>query len=311
MRRNGVSNVISSPVSSTVSSAVRLIAIVVTTGVIAAACGGGASQDANLQGLDEQVGFDGSTVVVRQIRAENLIRDCMRSQGFDYVPVDPVAQQAALVGSQGLSKDDFEAQFGYGITTLYEQRLQQAAAGPNEVVRSALSEADRAAYDRTLYGDDPTATFAVALDTGEFNRLGGCVKQATEEVFGGADLLYGLTDKLDQLDEQILADPRMVKAVEQWSGCMRNAGYELQNPDEVDVVLQRKLEEIVGPLDNQKSDYDRAALAALQREEVAMVTADLTCEDKHISTVEDKVQTEYERRFREQNAAELSKVPPP
>jgi hypothetical protein len=241
----------------------------------------------------------------------------MKAQGFDYVPVDPVAQRAALVGRTGLSKEDFEKQFGYGITTLYEQRRQQAVTGPNAAIRNQLGEADRKAYDRALYGDDPTATVADALDTGDFTRLGGCLKQATDEVFGGADVVQSLQAKLKELDERILADPRMVQAVARWSQCMSSEGFSgLQKPEQVDEVLQEKLRNVVGSPEEVRASgvggepaYDRAALAALQREEVAMVTADISCEKRHISPVEDKVAAEYEAAFREQNAALIARVP--
>jgi hypothetical protein len=274
------------------------------------ACGGGNEEEADLPPVEEQIGLDGDAVFERQARAENLIRDCMKAQGFDYVPVDPVDQQAKLVGSTGLSGEEFEKQYGYGITTLYEER-QQSAGGPNDAIRSALDPAGQAAYDRALYGDDPTATFAVALDTGDFARLGGCLKKATEQVFGGAAVLHTLQTKLDELDERILADPRVAKAIAAWSKCMRARGYDLAEPEQVDVVLQQQLEAIVGPSTQPTSDYDRAALAALQREEVDMVQADIACEERHIEPVETGVRARFEAEFRERNADLLSKVPPP
>jgi len=281
------------------------------------ACGGGKADAAKDERLEDQVGLGDDASRLRQANAENLIRDCMKTQGFDYVPVDPNAQQAALVGAQGMSKDDFEKQYGYGITTLYEQRRKLAVAGPNKALRDSLSEADRKAYDHALYGDDPTATFAEALDTGDYSRLGGCIKSATDHVFGGADVLQSLSSKLDELDQKIRADARMVKAVREWSACMRDAGFDgLTEQEEVDAVLKKKLEDIVGAAADFKAaavgadaDYDHAALAALQREEVAMVNADIKCEDEHVEGVEDKVAVEYEQAFREQNTALLAKVP--
>ena len=121
----------------------------------------------------------------RQGKAENLIRDCMKAQGFDYIPVDPQAQRAALVGQAGMSEEDFNKQYGYGITTLYGKEQTVDAANPNIAIRNGLSDADKAAYDHALYGDDPTATFGQALDTGDYSRLGGCTKEAAEKVFGG------------------------------------------------------------------------------------------------------------------------------
>jgi hypothetical protein len=280
------------------------------------ACGGDKADAAKGdERLEQQIGIDDDGIRLKQTTAENLIRDCMKTQGFDYVPVDPAAQQAALTGTPGMSKEDFEKQYGYGITTLYEQRRQQAVAGPNKAIRDSLGEADRKAYDKALHGDDPTATFVDALDTGDYSRLGGCVKTATEQVFGGADVLQSLSAKLDELDQKERADARMVKAVKDWSACMREKGFDgLSEQEEVDAVLKKKLEEIVGPAGdlatgNAEADYDKAALAALQKEEVSMVKADTECEDEHVESVEEKVAHEYEEAFRADNAGLLSKVP--
>jgi hypothetical protein len=281
--------------------------------VLITGCGGdGGGDNGEVAPIDEQLGIDGDGILERQGRAENLIRDCMEAKGFDYVPVDPVAQRDALVGEAGLTEEEFEKEYGYGITTLYEQR-REAATGPNEAIRNQLNEAERADYDQTLFGDDPTATFDVAVDTGDFSRLGGCVKEATEEVFGGAEVLETLQTELDELDDRILEDTRMVAAVADWSECMRDKGFDdLAEPEEVDAVLEAKLVEIVGtPGTVANTSYDKAALDALQNEEVEMVTADIACEKEHITDVEEEVRVEEEQAFREQNADLLSKVPPP
>lgn len=293
-----------------------LVAAMVLVASALAGCGSDDKESNASVVLDEQVGFDGDAVVERQARAENLIRDCMQKQGFDYVPVDPRAQQTDLVGARGLSEEEFNEQFGYGITTLFEERLQQAVSGPNQDYYASLSAAEQTAYDRALYGEDKTATFAVALDTGDFTKLGGCLKEATTEVFGGPELVADLTAKLDELDEQILADQRVFDVVEKWSECMRDAGYDLAEQDEVDVLLENQLEAIVGPLETLTATppgaepaYDVQELEALQQQEIEMVKADIACEEKHITEVEEKVRAEYEREFREKNTALLEKVP--
>src|SRR5207248_2201009 len=208
------------PVGRSNSGRAMLVGLLCGLAVLSA-CGGGKASAEKNGTVEEQVGLDEDGIRVRQATVENLVRDCMKAQGFDYVPVDPAAQEATLTGTAGMSKDDFEKQFGYGITTLYEQRRKQAVAGPNKSIRASLSEADGKAYDKALYGDDPTATFAQAVDTGDYSRLGGCVKTATDSVFGGADVLQSLSTKLDELDQKIRADARMVKAVREWSDCMR------------------------------------------------------------------------------------------
>jgi hypothetical protein len=285
--------------------------------VLIAGCGEDSADQTEVGTLDEQVGLEGDAILDRQKRAEDIIGQCMDREGFEYTPVNPVQQRAALVGSTGLTEEEFNEQFGYGITTLFEARVRQAAGGPNQAIYDALSEDEKVAYDRALYGEDKTATFAVALDTGDFSRLGGCVKQATDEVFGGADLIEDLTGKLDELDEAILEDQRMVDAVEKWSDCMRAEGYDLGTQDEVDTLLENELEAIVGPIEEfelpapgEPPAYDEAALKALQEKEVALVKLDIACEEEHITRIEEDVRTEYEQEFRDQNAALLERVPP-
>jgi hypothetical protein len=285
---------------------------VLTATVLVAACSGGGSSKAEQVPVEEQLGLEQDGILERQAKAENYIRDCMTAQGFEYTPVDPQAQRAALVGQADMSEEDFNKQYGYGITTLYDKEQTADSSNPNDKYRASLSEADRAAFDHALYGDDTSATFGQALDTGDYSRLGGCTKDAADKVFGGVAVLQSLQQKLDDLDTSILEDGRMVKAVQAWSKCMADAGFpDLTEQDQVDTVLTAKLQQIVGPPDDPNPDYDHAALKALQSQEVAMVASDIKCEKDHISRVEDKVRAEYESTFREQNADLLSKVPPP
>ena len=215
------------------------------------------------------------------------------------------------MGSEDLSEEDFEKQYGYGITTLYEQS-RNVPSNPNTAIRAALGADEQLAYDRALYGEHTDATFAVAIDTGEVSRLGGCTRKATEEAFGGAEQFNTLVSKIEDLEARVAADPRMAAALSKWSACMRDAGYDgLTDPEQVDSTLYRKLEEIVGDpgAPGASNDYDHTALTALQREEVAMVAADISCEKEHVSEVEDDVLGEYEDEFREQNVDLLAKIP--
>ena len=88
--------------------------------VLFAGCGGDdpAAPDTPVE-LEDQLGFGESGIVERQSRVEGRIRDCMKAQGFDYVPVDPLAQRAALTGKARMSDEEFLDQFGYGISTLF------------------------------------------------------------------------------------------------------------------------------------------------------------------------------------------------
>jgi hypothetical protein len=304
-----------------------VITIVVLTAALGlAACGGDDSASSEQPAskkqpsgpVEDQLGFDTAGIMARQSRVEADIRECMKAQGFEYVPVDPFAQRAAVTGASRLSDEDFLNQFGYGISTLWGRGGVQA--DPNQRLRASLSAADRRAYDRALWGENGGSTFQAAVDSGDFTKLGGCTRKATEAVFGGAQVLTQLQGKLDQLDERILEDQRMVHAVERWTACMAKAGYRYEDPDEIDSDLTKRMEKIVGPLpgpfatgpaSGQKPQpYDRSALAALQREEVAVARADYACERKEITPVESVVRPQYEAQFRQRNQALISQVKP-
>jgi hypothetical protein len=101
---------------------------------------------------------------------------------------------------------------------------------------------------------------------------------------------------------------------------MASAGYRYEDPDEIDSDLFKRTEKIVGPLPGQFATgppageklrpYDHAALATLQREEVAIAQRDSQCEQKKIQPVESVVRPEYETRFREQNRGLMSQIRP-
>jgi hypothetical protein len=291
-----------------VSMAIAMISV--------AGCGGDDKSNEPPAELEEQLGFSRSGIMELQSRVENRIRDCMKAQGFDYVPVDPFAQQQALTGKARLTEEEFIKEFGYGISTFFGRASEQA--NPNDRIRRSLSTADRAAYDRALGGDNPTATFAEAVDSGDFSELGGCTKQASEAAFGGTAVLTSLVSKLDELDERIIEDQRMVKAIESWADCMREKGYRYEEPDETDEDILDRFRGIVGvgvrpgatgPPDPGTS-YDRTALRDLQREEVRTAAADLDCEKKEITPVEQKVRPQYESAFRKENRRLLARVRP-
>jgi hypothetical protein len=298
--------------------------------LVLAACGGGDATsssgspskakpkvDPNAP-VEDQLGFDSAGIMARQSRVEASIRDCMKAQGFDYVPVDPYAQRAAVTGASRLSDEEFLRQFGYGISTLWGRGGQQA--DPNERIRRGLGPADRAAYERALWGENAGSTFAAAVDSGDFTKLGGCTRRATEAVFGGAQVLTQLQGRLDQLDDRILEDQRMVRALQRWTACMARAGYHYEDPDEIDGELTKRMEQIVGPIagpfatgppaGERPQPYDHAALTELQRDEVATARADFDCERKEITPVESVVRPQYEAEFRTRNVSLIGQVKP-
>ena len=47
-------------------------------------------------------------------------------------------------------------------------------------------------------------------------------------------VLSSLQGKFDELEERINQDQRMVRAVEKWSACMAERGFEYEEPEQID-----------------------------------------------------------------------------
>ena len=299
--------------------------IAVAVAVSLTACGGSGEKTAKpvSQGgsVEDQLGLTQSGIEAAQARIETDIATCMRQEGFQYTPVDPVAARAALTGKSNLSDEEFQAQFDYGIATLYGRASPQS--DPNGRIRASLTAADQRAYDVALSGGKPEQTFFRAADTGDFSQLGGCTKRATDGLLGGTRLVTTIQRKLDELDDSILEDQRVVSAYAAWTRCVRDrTGESYEDSEAIEVDVTKRLEAIVGTLPEGEpapgafaaatpaGPVDAGALDELRRLEVELSDADVACEEKHIVPVEDAVRAEKERGFREVNADLLRKVKP-
>ena len=268
----------------------------------------GASPVASAFGLDKK------SLQARQLKVEAIVATCMKQQGFDYVPLDPTA---LVVGQQGqtvvagLSEDEFRTQYGYGISTLYDAKpsagVGAPTANPNIKIRASLGTADQAAYDKVLNGGNSDGTFASAVSQGDFGMLGGCNKTAAIKVFGGADVLTTLTSALDELDKRVAADPAVVKATKLYQDCLAAAGFKYANADEIDKVLHEKLTAIVGSKPG-NTNYDKAALAALQQEEIRLAGVEDACDQKTKVPVELKVAAAVEKAYLDANPGLAAKA---
>lgn len=242
--------------------------------------------------------------LVRNIEAaEAIIAKCMQDAGFEYVAVDYDTVRKGMTADKslpGVTDEQFVAQYGYGIATLYTGRspqLQdvptaaQIGLGPQNIQTfKNLSPADQVAYNLTLFGKNPDATFAVALEAEDFSRTGGCTRQAIEQVFTEEQLSTTYVNPKDALLEQ---DPRMVAAVKQFSDCVRKAGFSYNHPNEIEADIKNRLDALTKglPLDALSPDA-RAALTELQGEERAVASAATTCESEIIEPVAVQIERE-------------------
>jgi hypothetical protein len=202
----------------------------------------------------------------------------------------------------GITEREFIQKHGYGISTLYTGKPPQLARGyspakmglgrRNIEIYQGLSPADRVAYDRALFGENTSATLAVAIESENLNRSGGCTRQAIEKVFSPEQLK---TSYINPKDAMIYKDPRMKAATRDYAAGMRRAGFDYDHPDQVETDIQQRLDAITGgrsiPIEA-LSDQGRAALEELQDYERRVAVASLALELEVFEPVEELVQME-------------------
>ena len=271
--------------------------------------GGGAGAQAPAELGTEEFGLTGRQLAQKSERVEALISECMREQGFEYVAVDYITIRRGMSADKrlpGLSEEEFIAQHGYGVSTLYTGLPPQLSTGysPGKVglgernvqIYRDLAHADQVAYSRALFGDNTDATFAVALETENFSRCGGCTREAIEQVFEPENLKATYYNPKDAL---INKDPRMKAALRKYAAQMRKAGFEYHHPDDVETDIREWLAAITGgrtvPLE-QLPPERRAALRQLQDYERRVAVKDFELAEEIFDPVEERIERELSAR---------------
>jgi hypothetical protein len=227
---------------------------------------------------------------------EALIATCMTDAGFEYIPIDPVTFRDAmdsLTAVPGLTDEEFVEQYGFGLTTL--PPTQAFGAGPeNDAIFNDLTPADQVAYQRTLLGDDVSATFVSMLENEDFEAAGGCTGDAIEATFSEEQLNPNFTNPFDV---QVAQDPRMVTALQNWSDCMSEAGYDYESEEDVEDELFDRLDTITGGADPASLEGSaKDDLAELQAEERAIALEAFSCTEEHVAEVERQVESDISGR---------------
>lgn len=266
----------------------------------------GAAAETNPALNTEEFGLSKQGLVESIEKVESLIAQCMNAAGFEYVAVDYDTVRRGMSADKtlaGVSDEDFIAQYGYGISTLYtglapqfsttETAAKIGLGEQNVQIFNKLATADQVAYSRTLLGQNSEATFAVALENEDFSRTGGCTRTAIEQVFSEDQLKATYYNPLDSRIEQ---DPRMLAALTEFADCVHKEGFNYNHPDEAERDIKTRLDAITNgaPIDTLSSDA-KAALNDLQGEERAVAQIVTTCAEEIVEPVKAKLEQEFSK----------------
>jgi hypothetical protein len=253
----------------------------------------------------EEFGMTQKVLVQSIEKVEALISKCMAEQGFQYVAADHNTVSAGMSADKklpGLSEEQFIAQHGFGVSTMYTGLPPQLATGyspaklglgeRNVQIFKSLSPADQAAYNRALFGENTGAAFAVALETENFSLCGGCTQKAIQQVFNTEQLKPAYYNPKDALVNQ---HPRMKAALRDYAREMKKAGFDYSHPDEVEADIRARLNSLTNggkiPVEKMTPDQ-RAALAKLQEYERRAALKSHKLAEKLIVPTEEKIHEE-------------------
>lgn len=188
----------------------------------------------------------------QQLETEELTVDCMREEGFEYVPqdfgddIDTDDPDADLYDDP----EAFGAKYGYGIVHGYEQwdvdNIEAQESGepppgsdwvdPNQDYIDSLSPNEQTVYFETLYGK--SQEWEVDADGNEIEppplpmEDRGCQSQSSAQVVGPSPWdVAGFSTRFDELQRDSEDDPRLADNSAEWAQCMGDALDEYLLPD--------------------------------------------------------------------------------
>ncbi|MGQ0848001.1 MAG: hypothetical protein ACT4OP_02560 [Actinomycetota bacterium] len=235
-----------------------------------------------------------------QARMNRLIAECMAQRGFEWVPPDGMVGH---IPAYNLSPADFTRLYGYGVATAVTEELFDPVEPPQPTF-DQLTPAEQQAYDWALYGH-PKNQEEVRDTSGRLLAIiqpDSCIVQADEKLLGPQrervfmlEQTEGIAAEVARLAEQ---DPRLLDVQKVWQGCMSDAGYQFSTRNEIVEALHAEVNGLglESGLFSSRIDPTLAeALAELQERELAIASADRTCDLRTgLAVMEWKVRRAYE-----------------
>jgi hypothetical protein len=222
-------------------------------------------------------------------RVQNLIADCMKAQGFTYVPHVLKYSDSAHdgnVGGHDPSQVPYETvktyrqKYGFGIygRDVYPRdpnvvgRAVDPDSNPNNAIREGLDPARRQAYDKALAGNSGELKAGQKPVTAE----PGCAGKAAEQVYPAAPPDQAEQAEYQQLVRAFQTDPQLLQAGQAYGSCLRQAGFQV--PSTKPGVIEMTVQQILLKERNELPDKIDAAAAqqGLQRE-IEKSLQDLEC----------------------------------
>lgn len=233
------------------------------------------------------------------IKLENLIADCMKAQGFNYVahPVKPDVASEHNLSGRDPSQVPFDAlkayreKYGFGIygrdvfPTDPNVGNKKETPNPNTAIRDALDSAQQKAYDKALKGkySEGLTTAMVEQQRGKpvERDESGCQQKAGLEVYPPQARLEEKQDPAKeaayaQALQNFYTDPKLLEESEAYGACLKQQGFSVRStkPGTIESEVRNI---IFTERSAQPGQIDLAAAQQGLRREITASLADLEC----------------------------------
>ena len=203
-----------------------------------AAVGSGAAEKPQSAADPQDTDSPEAQLDAASIKAENMVADCMKKKGFQYVPspssfAAEVDKAAKYSGPWSVLEPPeqvraFRAKYGFGgpaAQQAYPKDPMLARLGPpdpsknpNNAIREALDPARQKAYNKAMDG--------VGLKEPKPGDDIGCASEAALKFYGEAEGEQDLASRARQY-RQFQTDPATVAAAQKYADCLKDKGYKI------------------------------------------------------------------------------------
>ena len=160
---------------------------------------------------------------------------------------------AQLLSQSRSQTREYAQEKGFGISTVdFAEIAEQFEdfVDPNTEYVASLSPGELAAYQTALngYTDEDLEVLFAESQNGDvtFPDQAGCSGAAQDEALFFAGLFDEFGDELDNLEERMLADQRVVDAQREFATCLSDAGYLVADVDELESQFSERYSAITG-----------------------------------------------------------------
>ena len=263
----------------------------------------------------------------QQKKQEELTADCMAKEGFEYTPFTGNMSFGSAEDVKWEPEErSWVEKYGYGAvdSPMQEQMKgkepEQTVEDPNQEYLQTLSEAERQAYQETLYGKmaDPGQAGDEPVEWKWEDA--GCQWRAQHEISADqpwqSDEFKPLVDRVQKFFEKMQDAPELKKLDGEWASCMGDAGESgfRRQPEAQQSIYDamNKIYEQQAPMDPEQDPNsaqdpsDSPEMKKLGESERALALKDLTCREKtSYRDAQLKIQFASEEKFVAENKKEL------